>query len=138
MKMKFVEKVGRSCVILSPGAGLIEAYCCGNKDGDWAPFEICEVLYRITRQIGEDRIELVRGICEGYLLGREGDHGECAAVAGGIGEALITTAFGLVVAIPAVMVFNYFTNAIDSFVVDMNEVSSELISYMLREGRKAA
>jgi biopolymer transport protein ExbB/TolQ len=64
--------------------------------------------------------------------------GGIAAVAGGIGEALITTAFGLVVAIPAVMVFNYFTNAIDSFVVDMNEVSSELISYMLREGRKAA
>lgn len=64
--------------------------------------------------------------------------GGIAAVAGGIGEALITTAFGLLVAIPAVMIFNYFTNAIDNFVVDMNETSSELISFMLREGRKAA
>jgi len=64
--------------------------------------------------------------------------GGIAAVAGGIGEALVTTAAGLLVAIPAVMVFNYFTNAIDSFVVDMDETSSELISYMLREGRKAA
>lgn len=64
--------------------------------------------------------------------------GGIAAVAGGIGEALITTAFGLLVAIPAVMVFNYFTNAIDNFVVDMNETSSELISFMLREGRKAS
>lgn len=64
--------------------------------------------------------------------------GGISAVAGGIGEALITTAFGLLVAIPAVMVFNYFTNAIDSFVVDMNETSSELISFMLREGRKAS
>ena len=64
--------------------------------------------------------------------------GGIAAVAGGIGEALITTAFGLLVAIPAVAIFNYFTNAIDAFVVDMNETSSELISYMLREGRKAA
>ena len=54
----------------------------------------------------------------------------------GDGEALVTTAAGLLVAIPAVMVFNYFTNAIDSFVVDMDETSSELISYMLREGRK--
>lgn len=64
--------------------------------------------------------------------------GGIAAVAGGIGEALITTAFGLVIAIPAVMVFNYFTNAIDSFVVDMDETSSELLSFVLREGRKAA
>lgn len=64
--------------------------------------------------------------------------GGIAAVAGGIGEALVTTAFGLVVAIPAVMVFNYFTAWIDDFVVDMNETSSELIAYMLREGRKAA
>lgn len=61
--------------------------------------------------------------------------GGIAAVAGGIGEALVTTAAGLLVAIPAVMVFNYFTNAIDSFVVDMDETSSELISYLLREGR---
>jgi biopolymer transport protein ExbB/biopolymer transport protein TolQ len=64
--------------------------------------------------------------------------GGIAAVAGGIGEALVTTAFGLLIAIPAVMVFNYFTNSIDSFVVDMDETSSELISYMLREGRKSA
>ena len=64
--------------------------------------------------------------------------GGIAAVAGGIGEALVTTAFGLLVAIPAVMVFNFFTNAIDEFVVDMNETSSELVSFILREGRRAA
>jgi biopolymer transport protein ExbB len=64
--------------------------------------------------------------------------GGIAAVAGGIGEALVTTAFGLLVAIPAVMVFNFFTNAIDEFVVDMNETSSELVSFILREGRRSA
>ena len=64
--------------------------------------------------------------------------GGIAAVAGGIGEALVTTAFGLLIAIPAVFVFNYFTSRIDSFVVDMDETSSELLSYVLREGRKAA
>jgi biopolymer transport protein ExbB/TolQ len=63
--------------------------------------------------------------------------GGIAAVAGGIGEALVTTAAGLLVAIPAVMVFNYFTNAIDNFVVDMDETSSELISFLLREGRNS-
>ncbi len=45
---------------------------------------------------------------------------------------------GLLIAIPAVFVFNYFTSYIDSFVVDMDETSSELLSYVLREGRKAA
>src|SRR5579859_2551778 len=57
------------------------------------------------------------------------------AVAGGISEALVTTAAGLAVAIPSVMVFNYFTNRVDDFIVDMNDVSSELVSFVLKEGR---
>jgi biopolymer transport protein ExbB/TolQ len=61
--------------------------------------------------------------------------GGLGVVSAGIAEALLTTAIGLGVAIPAVMVFNYFTNAIEAFVVDINDVSSELISYVLREGR---
>lgn len=61
--------------------------------------------------------------------------GGLAAVSAGISEALVTTAFGLLVAIPAVMVYNYFTNRVDDFVVDMNDVSSELVSYVLKEGR---
>ncbi len=62
--------------------------------------------------------------------------GGLGAVSAGISEALFTTATGLLVAIPAVMMFNYFTNAIEAFVVDMNDVSSELLSFVLREGRK--
>ena len=62
--------------------------------------------------------------------------GGLGAVSAGISEALFTTATGLLVAIPAVMMFNYFTNSIEAFVVDMNDVSSELLSYVLREGRK--
>jgi biopolymer transport protein ExbB len=61
--------------------------------------------------------------------------GGLGSVSAGIAEALFTTAVGLAVAIPAVMAFNYFTNAVESFLVDMNDVSSELISYVLREGR---
>jgi biopolymer transport protein ExbB len=80
----------------------------------------------------------VVGIINVFATMKVSGGGGIAAVAGGIGEALITTAFGLLVAIPAVMVFNYFTNAIDNLVVDMNETSSELISFVLREGRKAA
>ena len=80
----------------------------------------------------------VVGIINVFATMKVSGAGGIAAVAGGIGEALVTTAFGLLVAIPAVFVFNYFTSAIDAFVVDMDETSSELISYVLREGRKAA
>ncbi|HVP43107.1 MAG TPA: MotA/TolQ/ExbB proton channel family protein [Terriglobales bacterium] len=54
------------------------------------------------------------------------------AVAGGISEALVTTAFGLFVAIPAVMMFNYFTNKVEAFDVEMDNSSSELIDYFLK------
>ena len=55
-----------------------------------------------------------------------------SAVAGGISEALITTAFGLFVAVPAVWMFNYFNGKIESFGVEMNNSSSELIDYFLK------
>jgi biopolymer transport protein ExbB/biopolymer transport protein TolQ len=61
------------------------------------------------------------------------------AVAGGISEALVATAIGLFVAIPAVMMFNYFTSRIESFDVEMGNSSSELIDYFLkRSSRKVA
>jgi biopolymer transport protein ExbB len=60
------------------------------------------------------------------------------AVAGGISEALVTTAFGLFVAIPAVMMFNYFTNRIEAFDVEMGNSSSELIDYFLKKSQKTA
>jgi len=59
------------------------------------------------------------------------------AVAGGISEALVTTALGLFVAIPAVMMFNYFTGKVEAFDVEMDNSSSELVDYFLkRSGRK--
>lgn len=50
-------------------------------------------------------------------------------VAGGISEALITTAFGLFVAVPAVWFFNYFSQRIETFSVDMNNSELELLDY---------
>jgi biopolymer transport protein ExbB len=61
-----------------------------------------------------------------------------AAVAGGISEALVTTALGLLVAIPAVMVFNYFTSKIEAFDVEMGNSSSELIDYFLKRTQRAS
>ncbi len=52
-----------------------------------------------------------------------------------ISEALVSTALGLGVAIIAAMAFNFFTARVEQFVIDMNDVSSEFIDYVLREGR---
>ena len=60
------------------------------------------------------------------------------AIAGGISEALVTTAIGLFVAVPAVWAFNYFTGRIDAFDVEMGNSSSELIDYFLKRSRSAA
>jgi len=79
----------------------------------------------------------VVGIINAFRSMAASGQGGLGAVSAGIAEALFTTAMGLLVAIPAVMVFNYFTNSIEAMVVDMNDISSELISYMLREGRDA-
>ena len=58
------------------------------------------------------------------------------AVAGGISEALVTTAVGLFVAIPAVWAFNYFSNRIEAFDVEMGNSSSELIDYFLKRSQR--
>jgi biopolymer transport protein ExbB/TolQ len=59
-----------------------------------------------------------------------------AAVAGGIAEALVTTAIGLFVAVPAVWAYNYFTNKVEAFDVEMDNSSMELINYFIT--RRAA
>jgi len=58
--------------------------------------------------------------------------GGLAAIGGGIAEALITTAFGLLVAIPAVWEYNYFTTKIDNLTAEMTYVSKEMIDYLIK------
>jgi biopolymer transport protein ExbB/biopolymer transport protein TolQ len=60
--------------------------------------------------------------------------GGIAAVSAGIAEALITTAFGLFVAVPAVWAFNYFNGKVEGFNVEMDNSSSELLDYFIKQG----
>jgi biopolymer transport protein ExbB/biopolymer transport protein TolQ len=60
------------------------------------------------------------------------------AVAGGISEALVATAIGLFVAIPAVWMFNYFNTKVEAFDVEMDNSSSELLDYFLKKTQKVA
>lgn len=58
--------------------------------------------------------------------------GGLGAVSAGIAEALVNTAIGLFVAIPAVWLFNYFTSRVERFQVEMGNSSSELVDFFLK------
>ncbi|MBP1603184.1 MAG: exbB 2 [Acidobacteria bacterium] len=59
--------------------------------------------------------------------------GGLGAVSAGIAEALVETALGLVVAIPAVWFYNYLTSRIEYFNVEMDNSSSELVDYFIKK-----
>ena len=74
----------------------------------------------------------VFGIINAFQGMKAAEGAGIGAVAGGIAEALLTTALSLAVAVPAVWLFNYFTGKVDGFVVEMDNSASELIDYFLR------
>lgn len=74
----------------------------------------------------------VVGIINAFTGMKAAESAGIAAVAGGISEALVETAFGLIVAIPAVWMYNYFQGKVESFQVEMENSSSELIDYFLK------
>jgi len=59
--------------------------------------------------------------------------GGLGAVSGGISEALVGTAVGLFVAIPAVWFYNFLTSRIEFFSVEMDNSSSELVDYFIKK-----
>lgn len=71
--------------------------------------------------------------------------GGIAAISAGIAEALVATAIGLLVAIPAVWLYNYFTNRIEFIAMELNYAAEELVDFLAGpleprelEGRDAA
>ncbi|HYE74088.1 MAG TPA: MotA/TolQ/ExbB proton channel family protein [Blastocatellia bacterium] len=75
----------------------------------------------------------VVGIINAFTKMNEAQESGLSVVAGGISEALVTTAFGLVVAIPAVWMFNYFSNRVHIFGVEMSNSAEELIDHFLEQ-----
>jgi biopolymer transport protein ExbB len=73
------------------------------------------------------------GIVNAFVgMASQGASGGLAGISAGIAEALITTAFGLMVAIPAVWAYNYFTTKIENLNVEMTYGSKELIDYLIK------
>lgn len=59
-------------------------------------------------------------------------------LAGGIWEALITTAFGLIVGIPALALYNYFLSAVKKLVGEMETVANDVIDVIQESGKEEA
>ncbi len=74
----------------------------------------------------------VWGIIAVFSTLKEKGAGDINALAGSIGEALGTTALGLIVAIPAVWIFNYFTNLQDKTITNINNAASQMIDEFIR------
>jgi len=58
---------------------------------------------------------------------------DAAAVSGGISEALVTTAAGLIVAIPAVVAYNIFVKRVDRIVLDIEESATEIVDLIAHD-----
>ena len=72
------------------------------------------------------------GIVNAFTGMASSGSGGLSAISAGIAEALITTAFGLLVAIPAVWAFNYFSTKIDNLTAEMTYSSKEMIDYLIK------
>lgn len=57
-----------------------------------------------------------------------------SVVAGGISEALLTTAAGLIVAIPVQAAYNFFLSKIDKIIIDLQESSNQFVDDLIRLG----
>ncbi len=77
----------------------------------------------------------VIGVIGAFLGVARGGSGNLAAIAPGVAEALIATAFALAVAIPAYFGYNLFAARLNRFDGELDGFGSEVIALMAREGR---
>ena len=137
--IKVAERNKKSHLAKVVTAGLMEFKAHQDSPGE-IPGETIEASKRaLERTEAIVHAELKRGLGGLATIGSTAPFGIAkekatglAAVAGGISEALVTTAVGLFVAIPAVMMFNYLTGRVEAFDVEMDNSSSELIDYFLK------
>jgi biopolymer transport protein TolQ len=77
----------------------------------------------------------VLGVMDSFIGVARVGNASITAVAPGIAEALVTTAAGLVAAIPAAIGYNYFASRLDRFTGELEGFASEFIAALAREGR---
>ena len=78
----------------------------------------------------------VMGIVNAFAGMAQSSASGIEAVSAGIAEALVATAFGLLVAIPAVWLYNYFVTRIDEMTLEMAHASMALLDALQKPGRE--
>ncbi len=79
----------------------------------------------------------VSGMINAFEAIANADQVNAKLVASGISEALITTAAGLVIAIPASIGYSFFLSVIDRYIIEMEETSAELVEELTQLGPRA-
>jgi biopolymer transport protein ExbB len=72
------------------------------------------------------------GIVNSFTAMQSSGSGGISSIAGGVAEALITTAIGIGVAIPAVWAYNFFQTKIDNLTAEMTYTSKEMVDYLIK------
>jgi biopolymer transport protein ExbB/TolQ len=80
----------------------------------------------------------VAGIITAFQAMAATGSGGLGSVSAGIAEALVTTAFGLLVAIPAVMTFNYLSHRAEDIEVDITDSANELVDFFIKNAPSGA
>lgn len=75
----------------------------------------------------------VIGVINAFVGIASSGSGGIGAVSAGIAEALVETALGLFVAIPAVWFYNYLSGKLEFFSVEMDNSSSEMVDYFIKK-----
>ncbi|BBM89907.1 biopolymer transport protein ExbB [Spirochaetota bacterium] len=71
----------------------------------------------------------VIGMIKSFVVISQGNL-ESSSLAGGISEALLTTALGLIIAIPCIVCYNYFLRKVENFIHDIEVTSGEVIRHI--------
>ena len=69
------------------------------------------------------------------VVQHEGKFASMELLTGGVWEALLSTAAGLVVAIPAYVGYNYLVSRVNAIVLDMEKSSTEIVHLMTENGK---
>jgi biopolymer transport protein ExbB len=102
------------------GSGRREAKALENR------LDFLSMLAAVSPLLG--LLGTITGMINTFVVVRMSGLGDPMKLSGGISEALICTAAGLVVAIPAVVFHRYFLHKVDGFVMDMEEMAEKVLS----------
>ena len=118
--------------VTAEGAGQHEASLMNSN------LRLLGALANITPMMG--LLGTVFGMIKAFNVISQSGTGNPGLVASGISEALITTAAGMIVGIPALALYHYFRGKIDRYVFEMEEISFQLVeelSYASVRAKKA-